>query len=246
MNRRTYRLWHHWLAIIGGFFLAIFTVTGVVILLPKHLPWPSVPEAVQPAAAVDLSGVTVSPAEAVARARTIPGREFRLLRVELAPMGPHMVYTLETNRGQIRINAATGEPTAALTAEEAEAVVRARYGFNGGTLVHTLEDQRSWRYWGDAGLPAYVFSQPESRSVIYAVGLADGALRVRTNSMRLQDFMGRSHTLWPVALLTGSPRVHNAALLLTGLLSLLLVATGFFLVLPLPKRRQGESVKNPD
>lgn len=246
MQRRTYRLWHHWLAVIGGLFLAIFTVTGVVILLPKHLPWPVVPEPVQPAAAVDLAAVTITPAEAVASAQAIRGPDLRVLRVVLAPHGPRMAYTLESNQGPVRIDAATGEPAAPLSAQEAEAVVRARYGLSGMTLDHTLEEGRSWRYWGDAGLPAHVFSEPESPSVIYAVGVADGALRVRTNSTRLQDFMGRSHTLWPVALATGSPRIHNFTLMATGILSLLLVATGFFLVLPLPKRRQGPTAGSPD
>ena len=246
MNRRTYRLWHHWLAVIGGLFLAIFTVTGVGIVLPNHLPWPSVPPQVQPAPAVDPAVVAISPAEAVARAQSLRGGPLRVHRVVLAPLGPHMVYTLDSDGGQIRIDATTGEPSVPLTAEEAEAMVRARYGLGEVVLDRSLEEGASWRYWGDAGIPAWVFSPSEHPSVVYAVGTADGVLRVRTNGMRMNEFIHRSHTLWPITVLTGSPTVHDMVLLGTGLLSLLLVATGFFLVLPLPRRRPGKAGKGAD
>ncbi len=237
MNQRTYRLWHHWLAIVGGLFLAIFTLTGVLMLLPKHLPWPSVPPVVQPAPTVDPAAATISPAEAVARAEANAGESLRVQRIVLAPLGPRLAYTLETNRGPIRIDATSGNPAAALTAEEAEAMVRARFGLSGATLERSLEEQASWSYWGEVGLPAWVFSQPEQPSVIYAVGTMDGAMRARTTSMRLNELIGRSHTLWPVALLTGSPRARDLALMVTGVLSLLLIATGFFIILPVPRLR---------
>jgi len=243
VNRRTYRLWHHWLAIIGGLFLAIFTLTGVVMILPKHVPWAGAPPQVQPMPAVDPAVVAITPAEAVTRTQSLPGGPFRVHRISLAPLGPYMVYTLDTDRGPVRIDATTGEPSVPLSADEAEALIRARFGLAGGALDRSLEERSSWRYWGDAGLPAWVFSEPDQPSVVYAVGAADGVIRARTNSMRVRELFGRSHTLWPVTVLTGSAGLRDITMLATSVLSLLLVATGFFLVLPLPRRRPEGSDK---
>jgi hypothetical protein len=186
---------------------------------------------------VDPTAVVISPAQAMAAARARSGDSLRVLRVVLAPFGPHMVYALDTDRGQLRIDATSGEPAGRLTGEEAEAMIRTRFGLGGVVLDRSLEERSSWRYWGDAGLPAWVFSQPERRSVVYAVGVEAGTIRVRTNGMRVRELFGRSHTLWPIGVVTGSEGFRQITMLIASILSLLLVATGLFLVLPLPRRK---------
>jgi len=118
-------------------------------------------------------------------------------------------------------------------------MVRSRYGLGDVPLVGELAEKSSWSYWGDAGLPAYVFHRPGTLSVVYAVGAIEGGMTVRSTSKRVHELIARSHTLWPVSVLTGSAGAHDAALLLTGLVSLLVVASGFFLVLPIPRGRKG-------
>ncbi len=156
--------------------------------------------------------------------------------VRLYSVGGRPVYDVETDVRRYWIRADTGEPFR-LSMEEAQRVVEQRYGLPPGSMVGETERDRSWGYWGQVGFPAFVFHHPDNPRTAFAIQPNNGQIFTLTPNSRLTDFMLRSHTFWPMELLTGRPP-QRAVLFLSGILTLALGITGYFLLFPLRFRKK--------
>ncbi|MEZ4415716.1 MAG: hypothetical protein R3E10_08170 [Gemmatimonadota bacterium] len=237
MKRKTWISWHRWLAGIGGALLIALSITGLWYPLQVYFPAlrGRVPE-VGGEASLDLSQVTVSAAEAAQRALDELAGDAEVRTVQLTMMGPHAVYDIRTSAGRKIVRALDGE-SFRLTQQEAEALVRQRYGLGEQTLEGAVQEGRSLAYWGDVGLPAYVFTVAGSSSPVWAVNPIDARVHAGTLMQRISEGLMRAHQFWPIEEFAGRT-LQRAVLVFSGVLSLLLGVTGYFLLFPLRWRLQ--------
>ena len=159
--------------------------------------------------------------------------------IRLYNVGGRPVYEVETDGRTYWIRADEGTALD-LDAEEAQRIVEQRYGLQPGSLTGSVAERRSWEYWGDVGFPAFVFRHPEQRGTIYAVQSRNGQVATATQRSRISMFLMRAHTFWPVGEFSHR-EVERGILVLSGLLTLALGITGYFLLFPLRFRKRNRS-----
>jgi len=234
MARRTWVSVHRWAAGLGGALLILFSITGVWHQLQNYIP-PLGRVPVGPEAKLDLSRLELSPAEAADLALRDGGEGAEIRSIALRALGSHLVYEVRTSAGARILSAEDGE-SLRLTAEEAERLVRERFGLGARLLEHRYQERISSTYWGEVGFPAHVFTEPDRPSTVYVVSPTDGRTFAGTLMSRINMGVMRAHTLWPIGEFT-SGKVQGAALFVSGLLCVLIGITGGVLLFPLRWRR---------
>ncbi|MEZ4424614.1 MAG: hypothetical protein R3E98_14490 [Gemmatimonadota bacterium] len=232
MKRKTWISWHRWAAGIGGALLISLSITGLWYPLQNYVPALRglVPE--QPVAEVlDVGRVAFSPLDAAQLATRDMAEGTDVRSILLTVMGGYPVYDVRTSNGRRILRADTGDRLE-LTREEAEALVRARYGLEGRELVYERLQSRTLAYWGDVGFPAHVFHEPSRPSTVYAVSPTDGRLDAATRMSRISQFLMRAHVFWPIEEFSHR-QVQRAVLFGSGLFCLVLGISGYFLLFPL-------------
>ena len=241
MTRRTYRLWHHWLSVLGGIFLLSYSITGLWHIPHQYLPWRSAPPYPQPPAPIAVDEIQVSSADLLDLAEAqVAGASAEIRSLSLQRIGTRPVYDLRSAEGRFMFDAETGAPFE-VTASVAEDIIRVRYGLGDVPLETERIESHNFAYL-NGPLPAYLFRSAAQPSWVYSVAEGNGAPGATTRGTRINRYITSLHALRPTRDLTGSIRVQHLSMLGTTFLCILLATTGFFLILPLPKWRRAKRV----
>ncbi len=239
MKRRTFRIWHHWLSVIGGVFLLTYSVTGLWHVPREYIPWWGASPERRALPPVDLSQVVLSPEEGVAAAMgNDPSDEVEVRSLILTSIGGRPFYDIRSSAGRHIIDAQTGAPLE-VDADMAERIVRSRFVTDGMTLEREFVEAH--RFGSGAGEPAYYFRPSEDPATVYVVSEANGAIAATNRSDRINVYIRALHAMRPARDLTGSTRAQILTMLVTTVFCILLAGTGVFLILPLPKRRRART-----
>jgi len=225
---RTFLWLHKWLGICIGVVVFVWVVSGVVLILPRR----AVPRA--PAAAMDWSQASLSPGQ-IAALVAATGDSGEIQDLSLIRLRNRPVFLAEIRKGRRHLlDAATGAPIE-ITAQLAESI--AVEGLRTPAPVTGVErlTRHDWRYSG--ALPAYRVVFDDARRTVAYVIERDGNLVLGDRGIRIRAVIAGLHTFQPLRLLTGNTsRVFS--LYLTSVVAVLLVLTGYYLVLPKKWRRR--------
>lgn len=228
------RWWHKWIGIAIGFVLLIWVVSGIAMMAPMSaVVWGA--GVVEPT--LDLSAATVTPADAVAAALQRTGDTAVGIRsVTLRPLVGTVVYLVTPVRGDpLLIDARSGAPVT-ITTERAEEIAS---GGDSGVAAAAIERITTAPIGYGGRLPAWRVSYDDAAGTVAIVAEATGDV-VRTERrdrmvMRAGHYL---HVFVPLKQLPGGDRTRKAALVVTGIIALLSLASGYWLALPARMRRR--------
>ena len=175
---------HRWLGIAGCVLFVAWFVSGIVMMYAR-MPGLANEERLARAPALDLSGVTLSPADAAAAA-AVEGD-----RVQVGMLQGRPVYRFGA-REQTIVFADTGEPFHGITRTEAEMVARRYAPGHTGPLRHaavvTSDDPDQWTIQSRAQMPLHRFDLDDADDTHLYVSEVTGDVVLRTT--RAERFWG--------------------------------------------------------
>ena len=217
---------HKWMGVTVGVIFLLWVARCIVMILPP-LPAPRG----GPAAPPDYSGSTVSPAQAVA---LVAGREAdsgAVTSLTLLRLGGRSAYQIIVKGGRsYLVDAGSGERVV-ITPELAQLIATESLG--GDVPVRGVDQLAHHDFRYPAGpLPAYRVLFADPRETVAYVSVRDGSVRLSDWRHRVRATIGGLHTFQPVELLSGSDSLRVTLLHLTSLISVALIATGYYMSLP--------------
>lgn len=230
---RGMRWWHKWTSIFVGLVFFVWVMTGLVMILPAT----SVQKASMgqgTGAPVDYAAYGVSPAQALTAARAARGDSVVPAEVSLTRLRDGMAWFIRIPRQKpVLVDAATAavvEITPALAGEIA------RDGMPGQPPVKSVElvERHSLRYIGGP-LPVYRVTFDDPRAMVAYVGAYDGRVTRADRISRIRTVITDMHTFHQLALV--SEDAPDAGLWIAGLVSVATIITGYYLAVPLRRRR---------
>jgi uncharacterized iron-regulated membrane protein len=224
---------HKWLAVsVGGLFLA-WLISGIVMILPRLSPESKGPPISD---VIDMKKVSVSVQEAVAKLTTQLGEVPQVREVSLKRIADKDVYeVLTASHGQHLIDARSAEPFS-ITAQGAEAIAKRQVAPGAGVFQIELLSRREFTY-REGPLPAYRIVFEQDPSVLYYVSARDGTVSRSDRESRIRNAIASLHTLDPMRLLIEREAVRKGLLLLSSLIGIAAVGTGFYLAFPRQRRQ---------
>ena len=220
------RQFHRWLAYGLGVIVALWVVTGVVMLFP---PAPStLPAANTP---IDLSAAVRSPGEA---AQALPkDSPLRVRSLALRHLGGRLVYHFVLAQGEhVFVDAATAQRVE-LSDSLALALARSVMVDASVTRSVTRITQHDSRYRFGI-LPVVRIELGDAQRTLVHVA-ADGSVTSTSKRSRLRGTMAALHEFQiPGNLIPARPR--KALLLGASALTIILIVTGYVLALPVRRR----------
>jgi len=224
---------HKWIFVFMGAILLVWLLSGMVMLLPPN--WFG-PESRNAPATADFRVATLAPAEAIARLEAGSGEPLDVIAVRLQRVQDQLLYAVRLRGGEEHlVDARTGarfEFSRAL----AEQVARAGFGID-APLAELLELQQhdSFYPWGD--LPVFRLRFADKPSDFYLVDQKTARVTRSSTASRIRQAVTSLHHFQPVESLTGSAQLGKALLMLTSVLGLLGVVSGYYLVFAGSRRK---------
>jgi len=246
MKRKTWHLIHKWIAIVVGVFFLMWTVTGIVMMLPARWFAPSLLKASGPA---DYRAASLSPAEAIKALEASLGKPVSVTWTDLRQVRETVVYEIYlADQGVYLVDASSGEMVW-ITPELAEGIARDRISLTGEdgnqaelASVERLEAHDLLYPFGN--LPVYRVRFEEDGSNIYYISALDGSLSQSNQLTRLSAAITSLHTFEPVRLVTDNNLVRKGLVVLFSSIGVCTALTGYLLaLLPIfPRRTKSKNV----
>jgi Na+-transporting NADH:ubiquinone oxidoreductase subunit F len=227
---------HKWMGIVIGLVLLMWTITGIIMVLPmKRLR----DTGLKP---IEVARATISPAQVVARLAerdsTPPVRSIGLVMI-----ADNVVYQVETRRRTLLINAETGEPFE-ISAAVAEQVARASLQGTPGQVAVERLTQYDARYSG-GDLPTYRVSLGDSANTVSYVSARNGSIVSADSRRRLRGVVGKLHDFSAIKAVISADWVRRSLAITACVLSIISIFTGYWLAWPRNQvaRRPGRSTE---
>jgi hypothetical protein len=219
------RTFHRWLAYGLGVIVALWVFTGVVMVIaPTPTTRPIPPRPLDPTAA------TRSVAEA---AEALPNRDAPVRTVTLRDLGGRVIYDFVLrNNSHVLVDAVTAQRIE-LTDSLARALARRAVIDTSVAMSLTQLTKHDARY-ASGPLPAYRVALSDDAGTLIHV-TADGSLNATTRFSRFRAMMGQLHEFQLRRRVPEKPR--RFSLQLSGILTIVLVLTGYVLTLPVRRRK---------
>jgi hypothetical protein len=234
MSSKTWRFIHKWTAIFIGVFILVWTISGIVMVLPgqwfNSKPLVSIPGA-------SYKDATISPEEAGLVVEKISGKDVGITGIRFKAILGRIYYVLDLNNGSvIMLDAANGE-VFSITQEVAEELARKSIPtVSRLALIEKLD--RHDIYYPFGSLPVYRLKFDGDSGNIYYVSVIDGAVSKSTLSTRLRAVISSFHTFEPIIVLFNKHRTRDVLLVFTSMIAILTAITGYYLaILPILRKR---------
>jgi PepSY-associated transmembrane protein len=231
--RRLTRLWlfdwrkvlvytHRWLGIAGCVLFVAWFISGIVMMYAR-MPGLANEERLARAPALDLSTVTVSPAEAAGRL------EIRADRVQIGMHGGRPVYRFGVGRRQTIVFADTAAPLDGVSRDEAMQVARRYAPRHPGAIRYDrfLTEPDQWTLQARAAMPMHVLALDDAADTYLYVSEAGGDVVLRTTRReRVWGYFGPViHWLYFTPLRRNGP-LWSEVVIWTSLVGCLMCASG--------------------
>lgn len=217
---------HKWIGIVTGIALLIWTVTGIIMVIPA-------PSSTPAPSAFDLSRVTVPPG-AVLAALSAGDSVPAVRSLALVQILDRVLYQIETPGQTILVDASNGQRFE-ISADVAQAVARKRFRGTPGqvTVEHlTAHDAR----YKTGTLPAYRVSFGDAAGTVAYVSARTGTL-VQDRRRGFRVVVRRLHDFSILKDVIPADWVHRGLAIGACLLAIGGIVTGYWLALPPPKRK---------
>jgi hypothetical protein len=219
---------HKWIGIGVGIILLMWSVTGVILMIPGRPPQVrTLP--------LELDRATVSPQQAIA---TASGDSAGAIRsVSLIRIHDRVAYRIDRGRRPILVDAASGERIE-ITATLAEAVAReAMNRPTGDVKVESVT--RHDGFYPSGSLPAWRITVAGSSGPSH-VSRLDGAFTPAGSRSRFKAVAHDLHNFSILRELVRADWFSRSLAIIAGVVSMASILTGFWLALPrrTPSRRQ--------
>ena len=228
--RLNMRRWHKWVGIAIGLLLFGWVASGIIMLLPQSkvakLAGVSEP-------GIDFAQVTLSPGQAASAAAAARGdttADVGARNVILRSVLGTPVYLVTPKRGRPSlIDAATGA-SFEITAERAKTIGEQALGDLKSTGVELLPTAPSG-YYGVA--PVYRVTYDDGGNVVSLVSAVTGEMQRTQRADRIMTAIGHNfHVFAPFTQLPGGQNTRKGSLILTGIIALASIVTGYWLAIP--------------
>jgi len=234
MTRRQYRTLHKWIFIFMGVFIIMWSLSGVLMVLPGDW-FGAVTRSNQPAA--DYHNINLSPVQAIASLERHTGTRPDVKRIQLQQIHSYLLYEIKA-KGQkpVYINSQTGEYFE-FTPELAEDVTRTNFEIDAPLeeSIRLTEHDTSYPF---GELPVFRIRFTDQQGVSYFVSERNATVYRSSVLSRIRSAINSLHTFEPLTFLTDSQDVKNWLLVLTGTLSLLGAIIGYILTLPAGRKNK--------
>jgi Uncharacterized iron-regulated membrane protein len=233
VNLRSWRKIHKWVSIFVGVFFLIWTISGIVMILPIGAYDPVAPHT---ATAPDFSDVTTSPAAAIAALSQSEGGPQQVTGLSLSQIETRTVYVLTLADESSRlIDAHTGQ---LFTIDQAlaERIALDDFAIAGPIFQVTRLDQHEASYPSGV-LPVFRIIFESDHLVAYYVSGADGVAQRSDNWSRARNAISSLHTFEPLTLITKREKPTQALLVFVSLVGIVTALTGYYLALPRRRAR---------
>ena len=214
---------HKWIGIFVGLALLMWSITGIVLMLPGSPPSPD------RRARIDFSRATVSPAQVIAAMgdSNPPVRSISIIQVE-----DLVAYRMDTGRRPILIDASSGGRIE-ITPAIAESVARQAMGGGGGTM--TVEVMTSHdRGYSTGALPVYRVAMGGTTGYVSQL---DGSFIPSNTGRKWKAVMHDLHNFSVIKLVIYPDWFYRTSAIIVSLVSIVSIFTGYWLALPRPKRK---------
>lgn len=231
---RAFLTLHKWIGISVGVFLFVWLVSGIVMILPMQRLAPA-----QGPGNVDLTTLTLAPAEALALVRSREGDTARVFNYSLVVIGGEAYYRIQMKGGANHLISATTGERLVIGPERAETLARA--GLSSSAPVTSVTEVKAHSLgYANGPLPAWRVEFGDGRKTVAWVGARDGSVSHDTRLRRVRSFVAQMHTFDQLRTLTGSKLLARGSLGTLSAITILLVLTGYYLALPKRWRRRAE------
>lgn len=234
MSRKTWHFIHKWIAITVGVFFLVWTVSGILMILPDR--WFGL-VTLQSTGALNYSSITVSPAEAIHNLSVNEGKSLDVSWVTLSGIDGMPVYQIFLKDGSSHlINAVSGQ-LITITSQFAEQIIRDQIPTAGKAIkIEYLKSHDLLYPYGS--LPVYRITIDGFHSNLFYVSPQNGVVSQSNELTRIRALISSLHTFEPVKLLSQRDAVRKGLLLLFSLVGIAAASTGYFLaVLPYFSKR---------
>ena len=214
---------HKWIGIVVGIILLMWSVTGIVLMIPG--PRPAVNARV-----LDVHQATVSPAQAALAAGGDSALNIRAM--SLIQIHDQLVYRIDTGRRPILIGASSGQRLE-IGAELAEAIAREGTGGTSAPAtvdlvlnhdgLYTTGSLPVWRVRFGDGVPAHVTQQ-------------DGTLVPPGSRSRFRAVSHDLHNFSILRELIPANWFYRSSAILLAAVSVISIVTGYWLAWPRRRR----------
>jgi Na+-transporting NADH:ubiquinone oxidoreductase subunit F len=230
------RTLHKWLGIVIGLALLMWTITGIIMVLPANRVRDTGGGQLQVGRAV------ISPAQVVARLAEADSAP-RVRSVALIQLADHILYQVETRRRTVLVDAESGE-LFQVTAEVAGQIARGAFRGTPGKITIEQLTEYDARYSG-GDLPAYRVSLGDSANTVSYVSARNGSIVSADSRRRLRGVVGKLHDFSAIKAVISTDWVHRSLAIAACVLSIISILTGFWLALPRKpvSRRPGRSTE---
>lgn len=232
-NRTWYRI-HKWFAITVGVFFLVWTISGIVMILPARLFGPTQFEF---PITVGLREARTSPAQAIEVIEQRVGEPVNVVDLNVRQVQDRPVYEIVTlEHGTYLVDIDQGQ-VLEITAQLAEAIARDKASVQGE--VQSIEKLTAHDlYYPFGNLPVYRVVFEGDGSNMYYISAVNGEFSRSNTLTRLRAAISSLHTFEPLTLLVQQNSVRKGLLGLTALVGVMTALTGYLLaLLPYLRRR---------
>jgi hypothetical protein len=234
VKSKTWRFIHKWTAIFIGVFILLWTISGLVMVLPGE--WFNSKPLISSQAATYEDAI-ISPEEAseslgqhLGQKIEVAGMTFRSILGEL-----YYLISLE-DASTYLVNVVNGN-ILAITPQVAEEIGRSAIPTRAElTELERLDSHDFFYPFGP--LPTYRLKFADNSRDIYYVSMIDGVISKSTSATRVRAMISSLHTFEPIVSLFNKHRTRDLLLVITSLIAIVTAITGYYLaVLPLLRKR---------
>jgi uncharacterized iron-regulated membrane protein len=228
MTLRNWHKVHKWIWVFTGIFLIGWLLSGIMMLIPQNLIGAN-PET--SAVRADYDSITLSPHDAIEKARQMAGTRVLVERVILRTVYDRILYAVKLEaRPEFVIDAATGE-SFSMSPELAKTIVKHGFPGAGNSLsVRTLTAHSLEYPWG--ALPAFIVTSEPDSSVRYLLNPVSGKVFRSTTLSRARSAILSLHDFSALKVIVSSENLRKLLLLFAAVLALSGAFLGYYLALP--------------
>ncbi len=217
------RWWHKWIGIVIGLLLFGWVASGIIMILPLSSAAKGL-GVVEPV--IDLATVAISPSQAATAARV----EGPIRTIALHQVLGVTVWAVTPANGQPILVHATTAQRFSITPERAKAIAQTSEPDLTPVAVDRIETQPAG-YWGR--LPAYRVAFNDAAHTEAIVAASTGEVQRSQRRDRIMNSIGHNfHVFGPLTQLPGGQNTRKGSLIMTGLIALLSIISGYWLSLP--------------
>jgi PepSY-associated TM region len=216
---------HKWIGIVVGIILLMWSVTGIILMIPAR----RAEARMQP---LDLSRAVVAPAQALV---AVEDSGLQVRSVTLIRIHDRTVYRIDAGRRPLLVDARDGSRVE-ITPALAEAIARDALGDTAVEMRVDIIRKRDADY-SSGGLPVYRVTVGGAEGAVGHVSMQDGTFIPSGGRSRLRLLAHQMHDFSVIKEWVTTEWFYRTLAIIAASLALVSIFTGYWLTIPPRKRK---------